>query len=65
MSKEIEQRRQRFMKVFADLPLGLRGEIIAVIDDGPMTWRVCWLEVEQKTAKGNEILTYLDEMQFI
>ena len=61
----MDELRRKFIKVFSNLPLGIRGDIIAVIDNEPMTWRVCWLEIDQNTEKGSEILNYLDEMQFI
>ena len=64
MSKT-EELRVKFLKVFANLPLGIRVDIIAVIDKQPMTWYVCWLEVVHKTKKSEEILKYLDELEFI
>ena len=61
----MDKLRQKFLKLFANLPINIRSEIIAVIDNQPMTWNVCWLEIDQKTKKSEEILNYLDRMEFI
>ena len=61
----MDELRTKFHKVFANLPINIRQEIIAVIDGQPMTWYVCWLEIEQKTKWGDKILKYLDMMKFI
>lgn len=53
------------MKVFSNLPLGIREEIIAVIDDKPITWNVAFVEIDQDTDKGKEILKKLKEMKII
>ena len=57
--------RTRFFKVFANLPIPERRNPIAVIDEQPMSWFVCWLEIDNGTEKGQEILEYLDELKLI
>ncbi len=57
--------KSKFLKVYANLPVGVRSEIIAVIDNEPMTWNVCWLEVKQNTKLSKKILEYLTKMKFI
>lgn len=57
--------RKKFLKLYANLPMGIRSDIIAVIHDEPMSWSVCYLEIKQKTEFSKEILTYLDKMKFI
>ncbi len=62
--------KERFLKTYANLPLGLRCEIIYVLTDGkykdePMTWNACWLEIKNNTEVGKKILTGLDELGFI
>lgn len=57
--------RSKFLKVYANVPLGIRNDIISVIDGEPMTWRVCYLEIHAETKWGDKILAYLDEMRFI
>ncbi|OFY50871.1 MAG: hypothetical protein A2W85_10275 [Bacteroidetes bacterium GWF2_41_31] len=60
-------KKQRFLQVYATLPLGVRKEIVAVLDDpiGPVTWEVTFIEVENETPLGLEILERLASMQII
>lgn len=58
--------KQRFYKVFANLPINLREEVILVIPDkGPITWQVSYLEVDNETELGNTILEKLSDLQII
>jgi len=58
--------RERFLKLYANLPLNLRKETILVLDEkGPITWDVAYLEVENKTKVGDIILNKLAEMDII
>ena len=56
---------ERFMKVYSNLPLNLRRDILLVIDKEPITWNVAYLEIKGKTKKGNEILKKLMELKII
>lgn len=61
-----EKVREDFLRIYANLPLGLRKEIICVLDEwGPMTWNVAHLEIEQKTKVSWEILNYLKKLEII
>ena len=54
--------RERFMQAYANVPLNVRKEIIATLDEGgPVTWDVAYLEIKNKTEKGNEILKTLEK----
>lgn len=44
--------RAKFLKVYANLPLGVREEIIIVIDGEPLSWKAAKLEVEQQTKRS-------------
>lgn len=57
--------RETFLKIYANIPLGLRKEIIAVIDEEPITWNVAFIEIYNNSAKGEIILKKLDEMKLI
>ena len=53
--------REEFKKVYANIPLNIREEIILVLKDkGPITWNVAYLEINQDTELGNKILKRLD-----
>lgn len=56
---------ERFMKVYSNLPLNLRKDIILVVDKEPITWNVAYLEIKGKTKKGKQILKKLEELNII
>ncbi len=57
--------RERFLKIYADLPLSLRKEIILILDKEPLTWNVAYIEVLHHTKKAQEILTKLEALEII
>jgi len=57
--------RERFLKIYADLPLALRSEIILVLDNEPITWKVAFVEVYNNTEKSIKILKKLEELKII
>lgn len=57
--------RERFLKVYANLPLGSRGEIVAVLEDGPVTWQAAYLEVINDTPHAAEILGQLEHLKIL
>ena len=57
--------KDKFFKVYANLPLNLRREIILVIDDEPIPWRVAYLEIKGETKLGKQILEKLEALKFI
>ena len=58
-------KKTQFLKVYANLPLGTREEIIVVVDGEPLTWKAAKLEVEQDTPKGKEILDILISLKIL
>ena len=57
--------RAKFLRIYANLPLNQRNEIVVVIDDEPMTWNAARVEIENDTKKGKEILQKLIDLQII
>ncbi len=57
--------RERFLKIYADIPLNLRKEIILVINKEPITWNVAYVEVVNRTKRYLEILKKLEELEII
>ncbi len=55
----------KFLRIYANLPLALREEIILVLDDKPLTWNVANIEIENDTKKGKEILDKLVKLEII
>lgn len=58
--------RERFLKIYANLPLNLRDEIILVLPDrGTITWDIVYLEVKKNTKLSEKILKMLNELNII
>jgi hypothetical protein len=56
----------KFFKVYANLPINLREEIILVLPEfGPITWNVAYTEINANTKLGEEILKKLEELEII
>jgi len=58
-------KKDRFYKVYNNLPLNLREEVILVINDEPLTWKVARLEIDGNTNVSKIILEKLDALKFI
>ena len=58
--------REKFLKTYANLPLGIRQEIILVLDEkGPITWDVAFIEVDNDTELSKTILEKLEKLQLV
>ncbi len=57
--------REKFLKIYADIPLNLRKEIILVLEKEPLTWNVAYVEVTNHTSKSEQILKKLKELKII
>ncbi len=59
---EFQALRARFLRAFASVALKLRHEIIAVIDDKPISWTAAYAEIERGTPEGRKILERLNTL---
>ena len=60
------ENKDRFLKVYSNLPINLRNEVILVLPDkGPITWNVAFLEINNETELGKTILKKLVELKII
>ncbi len=55
----------RFMRVYSNLPLKTRQEIVVVIDGEPVSWNVAYKEINHKTEKGKKIIEKLIKLGII
>lgn len=55
----------RFLKIYANIPLNLRNEIVVVIDDQPLSWNAAKIEIENDTSVAKQILDKLVKMQIL
>jgi len=61
----MEYQKERFLKVYANIPLGLRKEIVLVVEDKPISWDVAFIEVNSDTPLSKIILEKLDKLGLI
>ena len=54
-----------FLKIYANLPMSLRDQIILVLNDEPITWNVAYLEISEDTKLSNKILSKLKKLEII
>lgn len=57
--------KEKFIKIYAGLPLGVRKEIILILDDKPITWDVAFIEVNNNTKMSKIILKKLEKLDII
>lgn len=57
--------KEKFYKIYANLPLGVRQEIILVLDDKPITWNVAYIEIRNNTYLNKIILEKLKALKII
>jgi len=55
-----EDKRARFLKIYANVPDKLREDIIAVVDNKTYTWNAAYFEIKNKTELGGKILKELE-----
>lgn len=58
-------KREKFLGLFVNLPIPLRGDIIAVIDEQPISWNVAYIEIKGETKLGRKILKELIELKLL
>lgn len=65
----MKDKRDRFYKVYNNLPLGVRDEVVAVVNvsgyNEPISWRVAKLEVDENTELSKKILENLEKLKII
>lgn len=54
-----------FLRAYSNVPLGVRNEIILLIDKKPITWDVAYIEINKNTPTGERIISKLIELELI
>ncbi len=57
--------RERFLKIYADIPLHLRKEIILVLHKEPLSWNAAYVEAINNTKISETILKKLEELKIL
>jgi len=61
----MENKREKFLRIFSNIPENLREDIIAVINGKTYTWNIAFLEIKDKTELGKKILKALENTKII
>jgi hypothetical protein len=67
----MEQKREKFLKIYSNLPLNVREEIILMLEKPdiknklPITWNSAYFEIINRTKLSEEILKKLEEFKII
>ena len=58
--------KERFFRVYANLPVGVRDQVVIVMPDvGPMSWNAAYVEISNSTKLGDAIVEKLIELKII
>lgn len=57
--------KEQFLKIYANLPIGVRQEIVLVLDNRPISWDAAYIEVAADTPLSKIILEKLERLKFI
>lgn len=60
-----EEKREKFLKIYYNLPLKIREEVVLDLNNKPISWNVAYVEVKNKTEIGEIILQKLAELKII
>lgn len=59
------EKREKFLKIYANLTLPIRDEIILSLEEKPLTWNVAYIEIVNDTPLSREILERLEKIGII
>lgn len=61
----VNEKSQKFMEIYSNLPSKTRREIVVVVDEQPYSWEVAKKEIENNTELGEKILKKLGELKIL
>ncbi len=54
--------KEEFFKIYANLPIEERNNVVVVINKQPISWNIAYLEIKNNTKLGQQILKTLKEL---
>ena len=63
--EEYDVLKAKFLKVYANVPMPLREEIIAVVDNEPFTWASARAEIMHDTEKAKKLIIQIRDIGVI
>ena len=61
----MEDKKAKFLRIYANIPESLRGDIIVIVDEKTYTWNTAYFEIKNNTHLGKKILKSLEETNII
>jgi len=61
----MENKKAKFLRIYANIPEELREDIIVVVEDKTYTWNTAYLEIRDNTILGEKILKALEDLKII
>ena len=55
----MEDKKAKFLRVYANVPDNLRNDIIVVVDEKTYTWNSAYFEIKNNTELGRKLLKEL------
>jgi hypothetical protein len=66
MAKEdYETLKAKFLKRYANIPLGLREDTIVLINDEPISWNTAMIEIKSDSEIGKQVIKILRKWKII
>ncbi len=60
-----EEKREKFLRVYYNLPLKVREEPIFDLNGKPLSWNAVYIEIKDRTEVGETILEKLTELNIV
>lgn len=54
-----------FFKVYANIPIEERDNVVVVIDEEPISWNLAYQEIKNNTLRSKKILKILKDIDII
>lgn len=54
--------KEEFFKIYANLPIEERNNVVVIINKQPISWNISYLEIKNNTKTGQQILKTLKEL---
>ena len=58
-------KREKFLKLYADIHEELRRDIVAVIDGKTYSWNIAYIEIKDNTELGKKLLKALEDLGIV
>ena len=61
----LKMSKDKFFKVYANLPEPERKQVIAVVDGKPYSWNITYNEISGDTELGKKILKRMEDLELL